>query len=108
METDDRKPRGSRAKRLELLQSLSTNQALTEANLNLELRQIKSIMLSQISLYQDLCSYLWGIWVAQLVKHLILGFGSSHDLTVCEIEPLVRLVMTTRSLIGILSHSLSH
>ena len=29
-------------------------------------------------------------WVAQLVKHLILGFSSGHDLTtVCEIEPQV-------------------
>ena len=26
-------------------------------------------------------------WVAQLVKHLTLDFGSSHDLTVCGIQP---------------------
>ena len=29
--------------------------------------------------------------MAQLVKHLALDFGSGHDLTVCEIEPCVRL-----------------
>ena len=28
-----------------------------------------------------------GTWVAQLVTRLILGFGSGHDLTVCEFEP---------------------
>ena len=33
----------------------------------------------------------WGAWVAQLGKHLTLGFGSGHDLTVCETEPHVRL-----------------
>ena len=33
----------------------------------------------------------WGVWVAQSVKHLILDFGSDHDLTVCEIKPHVRL-----------------
>ena len=30
-----------------------------------------------------------GPWVAQLVGHLTLGFGSGHDLTVCEFEPRV-------------------
>ena len=40
-----------------------------------------------------------GAWVAQSVKRLTLDFGSSHDLTVCEFEPHVRL--------GILSLSLS-
>ena len=29
----------------------------------------------------------WGAWVAQLVKHLTLSFGSGHGLTVREIEP---------------------
>ena len=38
----------------------------------------------------------WGTWVTQSVKHLTLGFGSGHELTVCEIEPC-----------GILSPSLS-
>ena len=28
-----------------------------------------------------------GTWVAQLVKHLTLDFGSGHDLTVREFEP---------------------
>ena len=32
-----------------------------------------------------------GIWVAQLAKHPILGFSSSHDLRVIEIEPHVGL-----------------
>ena len=30
-------------------------------------------------------------WVAQLVKHLTLGFGSGHDLMVCELKPHVTL-----------------
>ena len=33
----------------------------------------------------------WGAWVAQLVKHLTLDFGSGHDLTVCGIKPRVGL-----------------
>ena len=33
----------------------------------------------------------WGIWVAQLGKHLTLNFGSGHDLMVCEFEPHVGL-----------------
>ena len=32
---------------------------------------------------------LWGHLGAQLVKRLTLDLGSGHDLTVCEIEPLV-------------------
>ena len=32
-----------------------------------------------------------GAWVAQLNKRLILGFGSGHDLAVCETEPRLRL-----------------
>ena len=31
--------------------------------------------------------YLRGTWVAQLVKHVTLDFGSGHDLMVCGIEP---------------------
>ena len=34
---------------------------------------------------------MWGIWVAQLVKHLTFDFGSGHHLTVHEIEPCVGL-----------------
>ena len=33
----------------------------------------------------------WGAWVAQSVKHLTLGFSSSHDLTVREFQPHVGL-----------------
>ena len=33
----------------------------------------------------------WGTWVAQLIKQPTLGFGSGHDLTVCEFEPRIRL-----------------
>ena len=32
-----------------------------------------------------------GIWVAQSVKHLTLGFCSGHELMVCEFEPRIRL-----------------
>ena len=32
-----------------------------------------------------------GTWVAPLVKHLTLGFGSGHDLIVCGTKPHVRL-----------------
>ena len=43
----------------------------------------------------------WGAWVAQLVKQPTLDFGSGHDLTVREIEPLIG------SLLGILCLLLS-
>ena len=33
----------------------------------------------------------WGAWVAQSVKHPILGFGSGHDLKVHEFKPHVGL-----------------
>ena len=33
----------------------------------------------------------WGTWVAQSVKHLTLGFGSGHHLTIHEFEPLIGL-----------------
>ena len=39
------------------------------------------------SLLCDLNYHSWGAWVAQLVKHPTLRFGSGRDLTVCEIEP---------------------
>ena len=32
-----------------------------------------------------------GAWVTQSVKCLSLGFGSGHDLWVCEFDPRVRL-----------------
>ena len=32
-----------------------------------------------------------GTRVVQLIKHLALGFSLSHDLTVCEFEPHIRL-----------------
>ena len=32
-----------------------------------------------------------GAWVAQLVKCPTLGFGSGHDVVVCEFEPYVGL-----------------
>ena len=34
-----------------------------------------------------------GAWVAQLVKLLTLGFSSGHDLTICKMEPHIRLCM---------------
>ena len=33
----------------------------------------------------------WGAWMAQLGKHLILDFGSGHDLMVRKFEPHVGL-----------------
>ena len=41
--------------------------------------------------------------MAQLVKHLTLGFGSGHDLTVPEFELCVGPVLTVQSLLGFLS-----
>ena len=32
-----------------------------------------------------------GAWVAQLVKHLTVDFGSGHDLMVCEFDPRIGL-----------------
>ena len=32
-----------------------------------------------------------GTWVAQSVEHLTLDLGSGHDLTICKVEPYVRL-----------------
>ena len=34
---------------------------------------------------------LWGTWVAHLVKHPTLDFGSGHDLAVHEFKPRLRL-----------------
>ena len=48
-----------------------------------------------------------GAWVAQLVEHQTLGFGSGHDLTAPEFEPHWSSALTARSLPGILSPSLS-
>ena len=60
-------------------------------------------------------SVLRGAWVAQSVKQPTLGFGSDHDLTVCELEPHVGLCADSKesawdfslSLPGLLSLSLS-
>ena len=38
----------------------------------------------------------WGAWVALLVKPPALGFGSGHDLTVCEFKPHIRLCTGSR------------
>ena len=35
---------------------------------------------------------LWGDWVAQLVKHLTLDFGSGHGLMVHEFKPCMGLL----------------
>ena len=58
-----------------------------------------------------------GAWVAQAIKHPILGFGPGHDLTVLEFEPHIRLCADSEACLGfclplslplpcILSHSL--
>ena len=47
---------------------------------------------------------LQGAWVAQLVKHLTLDFGSGHDFAVLEIKPCFGLCTdSTERLLGILS-----
>ena len=48
-----------------------------------------------------------GAWVAQSVKCPSLGFSSGHDLTVLSSSPMSGSVLTGRSLLGILSLSLS-
>ena len=50
----------------------------------------------------------WDTWVAQLVNHLTLDFGSVHDLMVHEIELHVRLCTISANLLEFsLSTSLS-
>ena len=44
-----------------------------------------------------------GAWVTQSVKHLTLGFGSGHDLTVFGLSPTSSFALTVWSLLGILS-----
>ena len=44
----------------------------------------------------------WGAWVAQVIKHLTLDFGSGRDLTICEFDPHIGLWAETRSMLGIL------
>ena len=44
------------------------------------------------SVYLSLKELFQGTWVAPLVKHLTLDFGSAHDLTVREFEPHIRLL----------------
>ena len=48
----------------------------------------------------------WGAWVAQLVKCLTLGFGSSHDFRVVRLS-LHQALCWAWSLLKILSLSLS-
>ena len=45
--------------------------------------------------------------MAQLVGHPTPGCGSGHDLTVHEMEPRIRLSTAVRSLLGIVSPTLS-
>ena len=45
--------------------------------------------------------------MTQLVKHLTPDFGSGHDLTVCALEAELGSGLTARSLLGIVSLSLS-
>ena len=45
--------------------------------------------------------------MAQSVKHVTLDFSSGHGLVVLGIKPLVGLVLTAQSLLGILSLLLS-
>ena len=43
-----------------------------------------------------------GTWVAQLAKHLILGFGPGHYLMVVRSSPTSGSTLTVQSLLGIL------
>ena len=41
-----------------------------------------------------------GAWVAQLVKHATLGFGSGRDLMVCQLKPGIRLCADMGACLG--------
>ena len=43
---------------------------------------------------------MWGAWMAQLVKHPTLDFGSGHDLRVCEIDPCIGLYADSGACFG--------
>ena len=49
----------------------------------------------------------WAAWVAQLMKHLTLDFGSGHDLMVRGIKPCMGSLWTAQSFLGVLFPSLS-
>ena len=49
----------------------------------------------------------WGIWMAQSVKHLTLGFGSGHGLVVVGLSPESGSVLTVESTSDSFSLSLS-
>ena len=44
--------------------------------------------------------FCWSTWMAQLVKHLTPHFRSSHDLTVREFEPCIRLTADSAVCLG--------
>ena len=48
-----------------------------------------------------------GVWVAQSVKCPTLGFSSGHDLTLMRSSPTSGSALAGRSLLGVLSSSLS-
>ena len=48
-----------------------------------------------------------GEWVAQLVEHPTLDFGSGHDLKFMILSPMSSSVLSAWNLLGILSLSLS-
>ena len=55
----------------------------------------KILLESKAKTYRN--KYLRGAWVAQLVEHPTLDFSSGHDLTVCGIQPCVRLCWPSRA-----------
>ena len=56
-----------------------------------ELRMYNIKMIESSRYHQSDQFGVWGTWVAQLVKRPTLGFSSSHDLMVHEIEPCISL-----------------
>ena len=64
-------------------------------------------VVSLLVVVQILKCFIRGAWVAQSVKPPTLGFGSGHDLTVCEIKSFMGSALTVQILLGILSFSLS-
>lgn len=65
-------------------------------------------LLSGILIFANLIdgNYIWGAWVAELVKPLTLAFSSDHDLLDCGIQPLFQLAAQRRVCLGILSFPL--
>ena len=49
--------------------------------------EIISISSREGNILEEGAHYFWGTWVAQLVKHLTLDYGSGHDLRILGWSP---------------------